>query len=106
MEFDCRSCGACCRGWVVEVERDSDVPTRLVKDDPVYGPVMRETGIPAGGNSYKNTGRGQCVALRGQVGTKVGCSIYDRRPRVCRQFEVGGDDCLEARSRVGLPVPS
>lgn len=105
VDFDCRSCGACCRGWVVEVESDSLVPARLVKNDPICGPVMRETGIPPGGNAYKNTGCGRCVALRGQIGSRVRCSIYEKRPKVCREFEAGGDDCLEARRNAGLPVP-
>ena len=30
------------------------------------------------------------------------CTIYERRPSVCRDFELGGSDCLEERSK---PAP-
>jgi hypothetical protein len=32
------------------------------------------------------------------------CTIYDDRPRACREFEAGGRHCLVARRRVGLSV--
>jgi hypothetical protein len=32
------------------------------------------------------------------------CTIYDDRPRACRDFEAGGRHCLVARRRVGLSV--
>ncbi len=41
---------------------------------------------------------GRCVALRGVMGGAVRCSIYDRRPEICRQFEPGSGGCLEARA--------
>ncbi|HWE39673.1 MAG TPA: YkgJ family cysteine cluster protein [Isosphaeraceae bacterium] len=30
------------------------------------------------------------------------CLHYDDRPRACRQFAVGGDDCRDARRRAGI----
>ncbi len=30
------------------------------------------------------------------------CTIYQRRPDVCRSFDVGDADCLEERARDGL----
>ena len=30
------------------------------------------------------------------------CTIYEERPRPCREFEAGGPHCLVARRRVGL----
>jgi Fe-S-cluster containining protein len=36
-----------------------------------------------------------------------GCQHYDYRPRACREFEVGGRDCRDARRRAGVdPAPS
>ena len=29
---------------------------------------------------------------------KKGCMIYRNRPLICREFEVGGQDCLAARA--------
>ena len=34
------------------------------------------------------------------------CRHYDYRPLACQQFEVGGDDCLDARRRAGIGDPS
>jgi Fe-S-cluster containining protein len=30
------------------------------------------------------------------------CRHYDYRPRACRQFELGGPDCHDARRRAGI----
>jgi Fe-S-cluster containining protein len=30
------------------------------------------------------------------------CGHYEHRPEVCRQFELGGEECLEIRQRAGL----
>ena len=45
---------------------------------------------------------GTCVAAKGQgkIGKACSCSIYARRPKVCRDFEPGSADCLAARSLV------
>jgi Fe-S-cluster containining protein len=29
----------------------------------------------------------RCIALLGDIGRSVRCSIYDRRPSICREFE-------------------
>lgn len=90
---------------MVDLSPGDDVPSRLVKQHETHGALMRETQIPKGVNVKKSPGCGQCVALRGQVGKEVSCSIYARRPLVCREFTVGGDDCREARSRAGIENP-
>jgi Fe-S-cluster containining protein len=41
---------------------------------------------------------GWCAALdRGSMA----CTIYDQRPLVCREFEVGSDECLVERGCIG-----
>lgn len=51
----------------------------------------------------------RCVALEGQPGGQVFCTIYDRRPTPCREFpshEADGSPngkCNELRARIGLP---
>ena len=45
---------------------------------------------------------GLCVALCGDQERGFSCSVYADRPESCRQFEVGGENCLDARKRVGL----
>jgi Fe-S-cluster containining protein len=38
---------------------------------------------------------GWCAALDR---VSLRCGIYDRRPTVCREYEMGGSDCLSGRS--------
>jgi len=41
------------------------------------------------GNSQKPV---RCVALKGEVGKQVTCSIYSQRPSPCREFDVFEED--------------
>ena len=45
---------------------------------------------------------GLCVCLKQQSNGAYVCDRYDSRPNTCRDFEVGGENCKEARIRVGL----
>jgi len=36
--------------------------------------------------------------------TRYQCTIYDDRPRTCRDFTLGSNHCLTARRRVGLSL--
>ncbi len=54
----------------------------------------------------------RCVALLGEVGGSVRCTIYENRPSPCREFEchsetlAGNADCNRARASHGLePLP-
>ena len=50
----------------------------------------------------------RCVALAGEIGIAVSCSIYAERPGPCRDFApyaplgIGDDACDRARRRHGL----
>jgi Fe-S-cluster containining protein len=46
----------------------------------------------------------RCVALEGELGEGVGCTIYPYRPAGCRNVESGDAECLRARRLFGLPV--
>lgn len=80
----CDSCAArCCRLEVMLIG-DDDVPAGLTAVDAWGGHVMARLDD------------GWCAALdRGSMR----CRIYERRPAICRDFELGGDDCLEERSK-------
>lgn len=39
-------------------------------------------------------GECRCTALTGVIGKKVKCTIYERRPEICREYERGSFDCL------------
>jgi hypothetical protein len=94
---DCRTCGACCR----EAYHSVTVSMR----DPV---VWQEPDlIVRHGARFEIRREGtRCAALKVENSSSYGCTIYEHRPRTCREFEAGGRHCLDARRRVGLsPKP-
>ena len=83
----CATCEAlCCRQQVVLIG-DNDVPEHLTDWSDWGGQVMRRLED------------GWCVALDRNT---MRCTIYAIRPQVCRDYEMGGSDCLDER-REGLP---
>lgn len=122
--FDCTTCGACCvqldtnkwdpfPGWARVtgadaarltsrerrdgVERDPD--TRGLKSTH-YGftRVVPTDSTPSGAPVHR------CYFLKGKIGDCVSCSIYDRKPEVCTNFEPGEPMCLDARRAFDLPT--
>ena len=103
----CFSCGACCAAFRVDFHRAdlaaaedaSGVPVRLAI--PLTATLWRMQGTDAAPP--------RCVALEGDVGVQVRCTIYDQRPGPCRDFApyaplgIGDDACDRARRRYGLP---
>ena len=96
---DCRTCGACC-GPTYDDETHVDL---FDVDVARLSPAYRRTNVAHSGTGLalrtkrtKQSGT-VCVALRGTVGRRVSCGIYDRRPDACRCFSPGGAACLEAR---------
>lgn len=91
----CIPCGACCReGFdLVHVRRKERAAKILAEhlQETAYGLSLPRPG-------------GLCVALDGKKETNgpYRCRVYEDRPRSCRDFELAGDACLEARRRVGL----
>ena len=80
--ISCSACtAACCRLEVVLMS-DTGVPARFIATDR------------RGNQSMRRLDDGWCAALdRGSMR----CTIYDRRPFICRDFEEGGTDCVDAR---------
>ena len=92
---DCGSCGACCRhgfDFVQVSARDPFVSLhpQLVQLKDGTRIVPRPDGV--------------CVALAGSgaADAPLRCQHYETRPKNCRDFEIAGDACLQARRRVGL----
>lgn len=99
-ELDCRSCGACCAP-----ERDDALYVGVTPEDILrMTPRWRAQHVAHGAilTRLDPIGRCVCVALRGAVGRKVSCSIYERRPEECRRLEAGSRECLKARRQAGL----
>jgi hypothetical protein len=98
---DCQACGACCR----EAYHSVTVSVR----DPV---VWQEPElIVRHGHRFEMRRQGEngerCVALAvapPPATPRYACTIYDNRPRPCREFAANGRHCLDARRRVGLSV--
>jgi Fe-S-cluster containining protein len=100
-DFDCTRCGACCtnpdenraEGFVDYVEvrpRDSllerpELVRRLV--------IYNAEGVP----HLRLDAAGRCLALRGRLGHRVRCTVYEHRPTGCRRVEAGSDRCLAHR---------
>lgn len=102
----CITCGACCAHfrasfyWAeTDAAADGTVPVQLTEKLNDFRAVMRGT----------NGSNPRCIALIGQIGQSVGCSIYPLRASVCRDFKVSWEDgvhnerCDKARAIWGLP---
>lgn len=100
----CLRCGACCATYRVafhwlEAEAGAEaVPRALTEPLDRHRLVMRGTrNAPA-----------RCVALEAEIGRRARCSIYERRPGVCREvvasWEFGqpSAQCDRARRAHGL----
>jgi Fe-S-cluster containining protein len=108
-DYDCQTCGACC---VQLGPWDGNAYVYLDRDE---AGEMRRMGLRVvltafgsfclGAAPHEGAGgRPACVAFTGTLGGRCGCSIYEARPPICREFEVGGPLCREAWEKAGLPV--
>ena len=93
MAFDCLACGVCCaysKSWPAFIG-DGDgagIPDEFIDFD--HGRML----------CFGD----RCSALEGEIGSRVGCSVYPNRPLVCRDFQAGSDDCIMVRRRFNLPA--
>ncbi len=100
MSQECTNCGACCASFRVSfywgetsAHEQGTVPAELTKAISPHHVCMK-------GTEQKPV---RCIALMGEVGCEVSCSIYEQRSSTCRQFEAGSEDCAKARKIHGLP---
>jgi Fe-S-cluster containining protein len=61
---------------------EDDVPVEMTEVDHWGGRIMTRID-------------GWCAALDRNT---MLCRIYERRPTVCRDYQVGGSECISARS--------
>ena len=100
LSLDCRTCGACCAPqrndavYVGVTAADIARMTRLWRERHVARDAILTKLDPVG--------RCVCVALRGAIGQRVSCTIYERRPSECRSFTAGTPECHKARRQAGL----
>jgi len=97
--LDCQRCGACCAHFRVSfywAEAEAwGLPSALVHPLPPLHACMAGTA---------NKPR-RCVALAGELGQQVACTVYAQRPSPCREVQPGDAQCLKARAAHGMPVP-
>lgn len=98
----CTQCGACCASFRVDFH-----PLELAGGAFAWGEgVPVEMTYPLTPHMVRMQGTDaqppRCVALAGEVGVQVRCSIYAERPSPCREFDVQHEACARARQRFGL----
>ncbi|HEY6895765.1 MAG TPA: YkgJ family cysteine cluster protein [Rhodocyclaceae bacterium] len=92
----CLGCGACCAHFRVSFYwAEAEVyglPAEFTEKVNDHFSCMRGT----------NGKEPHCVALQGEIGREVGCSIYELRTSPCRELQAGDEKCNRARARHGL----
>jgi uncharacterized protein len=81
-QVSCENCKACCCRLEVMLFTDTGVPNRFIQTDKWGSETMRRLSD------------GWCAALDRDT---YRCSIYANRPLVCREFDMGSDECLTER---------
>ncbi len=81
----CSTCAACCCQLEVMLITDTGVPERYIDTDDWGGEVMLRLDD------------GWCAALDRNT---MMCTIYEKRPLICREFEAGAEDCLNERKGI------
>lgn len=117
----CLECGACCliyatRPFLIPLFESDAPPSKLVQIGPrlsTHGPepdwdtnrymrIDRQSARAKDGAIYDY---GKCIALDFVPGKRVGCKIYEERPRCCSEFAPGSPACVRARDWVRLSPP-
>lgn len=80
--ISCSTCKACCCRLEVMLMGEDDIPVELTQQDQWGGWVMARLDD------------GWCAALERST---LLCTIYQRRPTICRDYQAGDSDCLEER---------
>ena len=82
-EVTCANCQACCCRLKVMLLTDTGVPEQFIERDKM------------GVESMVQLADGWCAALDRKT---MKCAIYEVRPWVCREYEVGDYECLDDRA--------
>lgn len=82
-EISCANCRACCCRLEVMLISDTGVPEEYIAVDKW------------GAETMLRLEDGWCSAL--DRGTFM-CTIYENRPWICREFEMGSYECMEERA--------
>ena len=81
-EVTCANCQACCCSLEVMIISDTGVPNQHISVDE------------NGSETMLRLDDGWCSALDRDT---LMCSIYENRPWICREFEMGSYECINER---------
>lgn len=92
---DCQACGACCFSLL-------DTYVRVTGDDWArLGADAERVARFIGHRAYLRMEVGRCAALAvlgaADGGARYACTIYDRRPQICRDLARGSPQCEAER---------
>lgn len=82
-EVTCANCEASCCRLDAMLFNDTEVPEEFIAINT------------RGDRSMARLEDGWCAALDRN---SMRCTIYEKRPWICREFEMGEDECLSARA--------
>lgn len=101
---DCLSCGACCFYLLCATVKPTDQNT---PESHFWKIFLEENSgeIVVDQFMRRNPETMACIALDGEIGGNIGCSIYHDRPQVCREFDAGSDKCHAIRRAYGIEPP-
>ena len=83
-KINCTQCDAVCCRLEVMLISDTAVPDEYIKTDKWGGMTMARADS------------GWCVALDEELNR---CSIYEQRPWICREYQMGGEECISEREQ-------
>ena len=83
-QVSCANCEACCCRLEVMLLTETGVPERFVEVDQWSSRRMIRLDD------------GWCAALDRDT---MRCTIYENRPWICREFEMGSYECLSERAK-------
>ena len=82
-DVSCVRCDACCCRLEVMLITDTGVPDNFIEVDKWGGMIMARLAD------------GWCSALDRNT---MNCMIYEKRPKICRDFAMGGSECISERA--------
>ncbi|SBS30611.1 Flagellin N-methylase [Marinomonas aquimarina] len=82
-DVTCATCLACCCRLEVMIISDTGVPQEHIETNEWGSEVM------------KRLDDGWCSALNRD---NLMCNIYENRPWICREFEMGSEECIAERN--------
>ena len=85
----CENCEACCCRLEVMLITDTGVPDNYIEIDKW------------GGRTMARLEDGWCSALDRNT---MNCTIYEKRPLICREFAMGEYECISERAANLQPV--